>query len=187
MTKSTIWLAFLLVALLAFLLAPLQRANGMRVDPERIWARIRLEAADDPELAAQLKLARNRRQLIGGGSPKEETIQVTAPLFSSRLFEYGSRAGDKEMAGGVDMAKKLPLSRPITFFGQSHSAVWILSNGGIGFEQGARQYRANMLPSGVKLIAPFWNRNDLKNGGKVFYREIACKFRDAQLIIVINL
>jgi hypothetical protein len=101
---------------------------------------------------------------------------VTAPLFSSRLFEFGPRAGDKEIGSGLDTAKRLPLSRPLTFFGQQHSAIWVLSNGGIGFEQSARQYRANILPSGVKVIVPFWNRNDLRNGGKIYYREVASQF-----------
>ncbi|CAK5021521.1 unnamed protein product [Meloidogyne enterolobii] len=66
----------------------------------------------------------------------------------------------------------MPLSRPLLFYGQPHSAIWILSNGGIGFEQSARQYRANILPSNVRIIAPFWNRNDLRVGGKIFYREV---------------
>ena len=47
----------------------------------------------------------------------------------------------------------------------------ILSNGGIGFEQTSRSYKASVLPGNVQLIAPFWNRNDLRNGGRVYYRE----------------
>lgn len=145
----------------------------MRVDPQRIMARLRLEMEEAEERSG----GRNRRQLLGGGSPKEETIQVTAPLFSSRLFEYGLAANDKELVlssggGGLDIAKRMPLSRPLLYYGQPHSAIWILSNGGIGFEQSARQYRANILPSNIRIIAPFWNRNDLRVGGKIFYREV---------------
>jgi len=77
--------------------------------------------------------------------------------------------------GGLDIAKRMPLSRPLLFYGQPHSAIWILSNGGIGFEQSARQYRANILPSNVRIIVPFWNRNDLRVGGKIFYREVTGK------------
>lgn len=100
-------------------------------------------------------------------------FKVTAPLFSSRLFEFGPKLGDKELSGGIDMAKRMHLNHPITFFGHSHSTVWVLSNGGIGFDNGIKQYKPNVLPSmGQKLIAPFWNRNDLRNGGKVLFREV---------------
>jgi hypothetical protein len=127
---------------------------------------------------SKAEIGRNRRQLVGGGSPKEETIQVTAPLFSSRLFDFGPTAGDKELSssGGLDSAKKLSLSKPVHFFGQQHSAIWVFSNGGLGFEQTGRQYRANILPSATKLIAPFWNRNDLRNGGKIYYREVTSEY-----------
>uniref|UniRef100_A0A183CAB2 EGF-like domain-containing protein n=1 Tax=Globodera pallida TaxID=36090 RepID=A0A183CAB2_GLOPA len=145
----------------------------MRIEPNRIAARIRIERKWNDERGENLhNFSRNRRQLIGG-TPKEETIQVTAPLFSSRLFEYGPKTGDKELSGGLDMSKRMHLSRPITFFGHSYSTIWVLSNGGIGFDHGIKQYRPNMLPSvGQKLIAPFWNRNDLRNKGKVFFREV---------------
>ncbi|KAL3097761.1 hypothetical protein niasHS_000496 [Heterodera schachtii] len=149
----------------------------MRVDPNRIAARLRIEKKWDndgrTEKAHDFGMGgRNRRQLIGG-TPKEETIQVTAPLFSSRLFEFGPKLGDKELSGGIDMAKRMHLNHPITFFGHSHSTVWVLSNGGIGFDNGIKQYKPNVLPSmGQKLIAPFWNRNDLRNGGKVLFREV---------------
>uniref|UniRef100_A0A914IAB0 Uncharacterized protein n=1 Tax=Globodera rostochiensis TaxID=31243 RepID=A0A914IAB0_GLORO len=149
---------------------------GMRIEPNRIAARIRIERKWDDGRKENLHnfamRGRSRRQLIGG-TPKEETIQVTAPLFSSRLFEYGPKTGDKELSGGLDMSKRMHLSRPITFFGHSYSTIWVLSNGGIGFDHGIKQYRPNMLPSvGQKLIAPFWNRNDLRSKGKVFFREV---------------
>nr|CAD2208695.1 unnamed protein product [Meloidogyne enterolobii] len=120
--------------ILSFLILNIQHCESMRVDPQRIMARLRLEMEEAEERSG----GRNRRQLLGGGSPKEETIQVTAPLFSSRLFEYGPAANDKELllssnGGGLDIAKRMPLSRPLLFYGQPHSAIWILSNGGIGF------------------------------------------------------
>ncbi|KIH50098.1 Nidogen-like protein, partial [Ancylostoma duodenale] len=48
----------------------------------------------------------------------------------------------------------------------------VLSNGAIGFEANARTYKAGLFPSGARLIAPFWNRNDLRKGGHVYYREV---------------
>lgn len=58
----------------------------------------------------------------------------------------------------------------------------ILSNGGIGFDQSSRTYKASVLPSeGLKLIAPFWNRNDLRNGGNVYYREVTSKKKKKEL------
>ncbi|VDK57753.1 unnamed protein product [Gongylonema pulchrum] len=48
----------------------------------------------------------------------------------------------------------------------------VLSNGALGLTQETRSYRPNALPSDLKLIAPFWNRNDLRNGGHVYFREI---------------
>uniref|UniRef100_A0A915E034 Uncharacterized protein n=1 Tax=Ditylenchus dipsaci TaxID=166011 RepID=A0A915E034_9BILA len=72
----------------------------------------------------------------------------------------------------MDVGKKLQLSRPLSFYGNEYGAVYILSNGGIGFESSSRTYRSSILPSNLKIIAPFWNRNDLRNGGSVFYREV---------------
>ena len=83
-------------------------------------------------------------------------MQVTAPLFSSRLFDYGPEEGDEEVPGGtVDIGKKLRLSHPITFLGRQHSVIYILSNGGIGFDTGARQYKADIFADGPELIAPY--------------------------------
>lgn len=48
----------------------------------------------------------------------------------------------------------------------------ILSNGGIGFEQNSRNYKSNILKTGPAMIAPLWNRNDLRKGGQIFYREV---------------
>ncbi|TKR78276.1 hypothetical protein L596_019108 [Steinernema carpocapsae] len=144
-------------------------ALGMRVDPERIAARLRIEQEIENDRLE--KSGRSRRQL-GGATPKEISIQVTAPLFSSRLFEYGLDAGDSEVPQSLDVGKKIQLKNPINFYGEDYFTVYILSNGGIGFDSAARSYRANILPSTSRLIAPFWNRNDLRTGGHVYYREI---------------
>ncbi|KAI1729936.1 nidogen-like domain-containing protein [Ditylenchus destructor] len=139
----------------------------MRLDPERLAARLRIEQEIEMD---HRRMGRNRRQL---GTPKEETIQVTAQLFSGRLFEYGTdEAGDKPLPSSLDVGKKLSLTRPISFYGKEYNTIYVLSNGGIGFDSNSRTYRANILPSNLKIIAPFWNRNDLRNGGNVFYREV---------------
>ncbi|MCP9257182.1 Nidogen-like protein [Dirofilaria immitis] len=117
----------------------------MRLNPERIAARLRIE--NEIEMDKLVKLGRNRRQLA---TPKEISISITAPLFSSRLFDYGPDAGDQELSRNLD----------------------ILSNGGIGIESNTRTFRQNVLPSDLKLIATFWNRNDLRNGGYAYFREI---------------
>lgn len=75
----------------------------------------------------------------------------------------------------MDVGKKLQLTRPITFYGKEYSSFHVLSNGAIGLQSSARAYRSKALPSSYKLIAPFWNRNDLRLGGNVFYREVTCK------------
>uniref|UniRef100_A0A8R1TNH1 NIDO domain-containing protein n=1 Tax=Onchocerca volvulus TaxID=6282 RepID=A0A8R1TNH1_ONCVO len=97
---------------------------------------------------------------------------ITAPLFSSRLFEYGPDAGDQELSRNLDVSKKINLIHPLRFYGIDTSTVYILSNGGIGIDSNTRTYRQNVLPSDLKLIAIFWNRNDLRNGGYVYFREI---------------
>uniref|UniRef100_A0A158Q893 EGF-like domain-containing protein n=1 Tax=Elaeophora elaphi TaxID=1147741 RepID=A0A158Q893_9BILA len=100
-------------------------------------------------------------------------FQITAPLFSSRLFEYGPDVGDQELPRNLDVAKKINLIYPLRFYGVETSTVYILSNGGIGIDSNTRNYRQNVLPSDLKLIATFWNRNDLRNGGSVYFREMA--------------
>lgn len=53
------------------LIANLNQLNGMRVDPERIAARLRIE--EEIEMDKLEKAGRNRREL----SPKEQTIHVS--------------------------------------------------------------------------------------------------------------
>ncbi|VDM93849.1 unnamed protein product, partial [Onchocerca ochengi] len=101
-----------------------------------------------------------------------KNLHITAPLFSSRLFEYGPDAGDQELSRNLDVSKKINLIHPLRFYGIDTSTVYILSNGGIGIDSNTRTYRQNVLPSDLKLIAIFWNRNDLRNGGYVNFREI---------------
>lgn len=48
----------------------------------------------------------------------------------------------------------------------------VLSNGGVGFDQNSRNYKNNILHNGPALIAPLWNRNDLRKGGQIYYREV---------------
>lgn len=75
--------------------------------------------------------------------------------------------------------RTMPPPRP-SFTGTVSFPLQVLSNGAIGFEAASRSYRANLFPTGQKLIAPFWNRNDMRNGGHVFYREITSRRRDVK-------
>ena len=123
-----------------------------------------------------MKLKKNKGKINQFRRKNLCNLQVTTQLFSGRLLDYGSDAGDKELSQGLDVGKKLHLSRPIFFYGQEYSSIYVLSNGAIGFESSARTYRSNILPGRVKIIAPFWNRNDLRNGGRVFFREVSSPF-----------
>uniref|UniRef100_A0A1I8EWW2 Nidogen n=2 Tax=Wuchereria bancrofti TaxID=6293 RepID=A0A1I8EWW2_WUCBA len=161
-------LTFLSLLFLVFFCFISKRTTAMRLNPERIAARLRIET--EVETDKLVKMGRNRRQLA---TPKEISISITAPLFSSRLFEYGPDAGDQELPRNLDVAKKINLIYPLRFYGVDTSTIYILSNGGIGIESNTRTYRQNVLPSNLKLIAAFWNRNDLRNGGSVYFREVA--------------
>ncbi|KAE9412067.1 hypothetical protein Angca_006311, partial [Angiostrongylus cantonensis] len=97
---------------------------------------------------------------------------VTAPLFSSRLFEFGKDAEDNEVPQALDVGKKVQLTTPLKFYGEDYNTIYVLSNGAIGFEANSRTYKAGLFPSGARMIAPFWNRNDLRKGGHVYYREV---------------
>ena len=99
-------------------------------------------------------------------------LQVTAPLFSSRLFDYGEEAGDDRLPAQLDVAKAVNLARPLSFYGREYSTVYVLSNGAIALDQSLRAHVAKILPSKLKLLAPYWNRNELKNGGNVWFREL---------------
>nr|CTP81763.1 BMA-DEX-1 [Brugia malayi] len=235
-------LTFLSLLLLVFFCWISKRTIAMRLNPERIAARLQIER--EMEMDKLVKMGRNRRQLA---TPKEISISVfpgiafpaeivfasvailddfactrgfierkdmqptsmkwdkiplktkgivkqytekhssltnritlniyghpiTAPLFSSRLFDYGPDVGDQELPRNLDVAEKINLIYPLRFYGVDTSTIYILSNGGIGIESNTRTYQQNVLPSNLKLIAPFWNRNDLRNGGSVYFREVA--------------
>ncbi|CAI4230798.1 unnamed protein product [Auanema sp. JU1783] len=152
--------------LTAILLSLMPFIVTMRLDPERIAARLRIEQEiENDKLERSL---RGRRQL----QPKEISIQVTAPLFSSRLFEYGANAGDSELPIGLDIGKKLDLQKALKFYGNDYQTIYVLSNGAIGFDVSTRTYKQDVFPKGARMIAPFWNRNDLRTGGHVYYREV---------------
>ncbi|PIC42356.1 hypothetical protein B9Z55_009462 [Caenorhabditis nigoni] len=140
----------------------------MKFDPERIAARLRIDEKWDQLDAFQSVKSRRGRQI----QPKEISIQVTAPLFSSRLFDYGASAGDEELPQALDVGKKLDLVHPLQFFGSDYKTIYVLSNGAVGFEASSRSYKSGILPGSTRFLAPFWNRNDLRNGGKVYYREV---------------
>ncbi|CCD68378.1 Dendrite extension defective protein 1 [Caenorhabditis elegans] len=158
----------LLGALPPIFLLLLPLISCMKFDPERIAARLRIDEKWDQLDAFQSIKSRRGRQI----QPKEISIQVTAPLFSSRLFDYGTTAGDEELPQALDVGKKLDLVHPISFFGSDYKTIYILSNGAVGFEASSRSYKSGILPSSTRFLAPFWNRNDLRNGGKVYYREV---------------
>lgn len=63
---------------------------------------------------------RPRRQL-----PTEINIQVTAPLFTARLYDYGTADGDKQVPPSVDVGMRLELTHPITFYGQKYNEVYV--------------------------------------------------------------
>ncbi|KAJ1369362.1 hypothetical protein KIN20_030801 [Parelaphostrongylus tenuis] len=135
------------------LLAFLPLITSMRVDPERIASRLGIEA-DVVDIHTALR-----------------SEKVTAPLFSSRLFEFGKDAEDNEVPQALDVGKKVQLTNPLNYYGEDYSTIYVLSNGAIGFEANSRTYKAGLFPSGARMIAPFWNRNDLRKGGHVYYRE----------------
>lgn len=76
---------------------------------------------------------------------------MTAPLFSSRLFEYGEEVGDQELPANLDVAKKVELTRPITFYGRSYHTVYVLSNGAIAFDTSLKSHQSKILPSNLKV------------------------------------
>lgn len=53
------------------------------------------------------------------------SFQITAPLFSSRLFEYGPDAGDEELLRNLDAEKKINLIYPLKFYGVDTSTVYV--------------------------------------------------------------
>ncbi|KAL1283407.1 Dendrite extension defective protein, partial [Trichinella pseudospiralis] len=70
------------------------------------------------------RVSRERRQL-----PSEINIQVTAPLFTARLYDFGPSEGDQSLPKQFDNAHysnglKLRLSRPIHFYGQWFETIF---------------------------------------------------------------
>lgn len=66
------------------------------------------------------KDGRPRRQL-----PTEINIQVTAPLFTARLYDFGKSEGDKEVPPSLDVGIKIDLQRPITFYEQKYNDLYV--------------------------------------------------------------
>ena len=58
------------------------------------------------QLKAICPMAVNYRYIIHLGTGTKEHLQVTAPLFSSRLFEYGKEVDDLEAPASLDVGKK---------------------------------------------------------------------------------
>lgn len=54
-----------------------------------------------------------------------ELLQITAPLFSSRLFEYGPDVGDQELPRNLDTGKTINLIYPLRFYGMDISTVHV--------------------------------------------------------------
>ena len=52
-------------------------------------------------------------------------FQVTAPLFSSRLFAYGSDTNDQELPRSLDVGKKITLTYPVRFYGQDYYSIYV--------------------------------------------------------------
>ncbi|KRX49432.1 EGF-like domain-containing protein [Trichinella murrelli] len=118
--------------------------------------------------------SRERRQL-----PSEINIQVTAPLFTARLYDFGPNEGDQSLPKQFANAHynnglKLRLNRPIHYYGQWFETIFIHPNGIIGFEENFSntESHSSIFNANKAFIAPFWNQNDLSKGGNVYYREI---------------
>lgn len=75
--------------------------------------------SDDP-LALDDLSDRSRRQL-----PTEINIQVTAPLFTARLYDYGTSDGDKEVPPSIDVGIKFELKQPLTFYDQKFNEIYV--------------------------------------------------------------
>uniref|UniRef100_A0A5S6QS67 EGF-like domain-containing protein n=1 Tax=Trichuris muris TaxID=70415 RepID=A0A5S6QS67_TRIMR len=107
--------------------------------------------------------------------PSEINIQVTAPLFTARLFDFGPSEGDTAVPTTTkDVTVPIVLQSPIQFYAKQYNRAYIHSNGGITFTSTnpSASSRGSVLLGKYSLIAPFWNRNDLRKGGNVFYREV---------------
>ncbi|KAK6027718.1 Nidogen-like protein, partial [Ostertagia ostertagi] len=78
-------------------------------------------------------------------------ILLTAPGDGAVVF-FGCLSSAR-MPRTMKYLKRLTLERKFIL-------DQVLSNGAIGFEANARAYKAGLFPSGARMIAPFWNRND---------------------------
>ncbi|CDW57225.1 NIDO and EGF 3 domain containing protein [Trichuris trichiura] len=113
---------------------------------------------------------RSRRQV-----PSEINIQVTAPLFTARMFDFGPSEGDTALpTTAKEVTVPILLESPIQFYAKQYDRAYIHSNGGITFTSAnpSASSRGSVLLGKYSLIAPFWNRNDLLKGGNVYYREV---------------
>ncbi|KHJ48047.1 hypothetical protein D918_01314 [Trichuris suis] len=113
---------------------------------------------------------RSRRQV-----PSEINIQVTAPLFTARMFDFGPSEGDTALPTTArEVTVPILLQSPIQFYAKQYDRAYIHSNGGITFTSAnpSASSRGSVLLGKYSLIAPFWNRNDLLKGGNVYYREV---------------
>lgn len=96
---------------------------------------------------------------------------ITIPNF----IPFGLEEGDTALAiVDDDSSPPFQLSVNFPFFNQSFSQMYVTSNGLISFGAPFRNYVPFRFPlSTFTGVAPFWTDIDIREGGMIYYRQIA--------------
>ncbi|XP_069057130.1 alpha-tectorin-like isoform X1 [Pleurodeles waltl] len=92
---------------------------------------------------------------------------------ASILYPYGPSERD-QITPAVDdgFSAEVKLSVPFIFFNKKYYGVYVNNNGVVSFGAPCPQYTPDAFPiQGFVFVAPFWADVDVRNGGKVYYRE----------------
>nr|XP_006814892.1 PREDICTED: sushi, nidogen and EGF-like domain-containing protein 1-like [Saccoglossus kowalevskii] len=87
------------------------------------------------------------------------------------MFDFGVSTADIEFPPADDGSVVLN-GISYTFFGTSHSQLWVNTNGVLSFDDEELSYSPLPIPHGTNhLLAPYWADVDVRSGGQLFYRQ----------------
>lgn len=103
-------------------------------------------------------------------------IDVKSQVVKVKLISYGANANDSKFSDNDKFVGPLNISASFPFFNVSYESLWINTNGLVSFNGNFSEIESTKFPNDFSsCVSPFWSNIDLKNAGKIFYREITDK------------
>ncbi|XP_038072986.1 uncharacterized protein LOC119741307 [Patiria miniata] len=116
----------------------------------------------------------------------EETDEETEGDNDGLMFLYGTNEGDSILPPNDDQGSgRLSLAKPFPVFDQSHESLYVNTNGVFSFLTQVSEYTPKPFPLVDEiLVAVFWADVNIQHNGSVWYREVASRTSDNELMFV---